>query len=221
MRRLQRRPLALIVHGDVDSRTNQGGARSRTEVRRERTTPSRAKRPSQAQSTPAVGAVRTITAALTAALAACEGGGHDGIPGDKTLGELSSEDQAALCEEYGQVLRTNADAVAEISCTLSGRAQGSGCAAARDACLADASADPNAGGLDVDQALEGCNSGVSASCPDVTVGEARACFKALAASVKALAASVTCSASGVPEPSAPEACTSLGDRCPELASLGG
>jgi hypothetical protein len=164
-----------------------------------------------------MGRLQSITIAVTAALAACNGGSD---LDDKQLGELNSEQQGALCDEYADVLRANADVVAEVSCTLSGREQGDGCAEAREACLADASRDPSAGGLDVDQALEGCKSGVSASCPDVTVAEARACFKALAASVKTLAASVTCSSGSVPEPSAPEACASLGDRCPELASLG-
>jgi PDZ domain len=51
----------LIPNGDVDFDLNQGGARSRTEVRRARTTRSQVERPSQAVSTQAVSAVGALS----------------------------------------------------------------------------------------------------------------------------------------------------------------
>jgi hypothetical protein len=63
---LQQRPPVLMSNDEVDLDLNQGGARSRTEVRRARTTPSQVERPSQAASTQAISAVARMDFRLPA-----------------------------------------------------------------------------------------------------------------------------------------------------------
>ena len=74
--KLKQRPARLMPNGDVDLGLNQGGARSRTEVRRARTTPSQAERPSQAASTEPVSAVVGL---LVVALSGCTSTGIAGL----------------------------------------------------------------------------------------------------------------------------------------------
>lgn len=152
-------------------------------------------------------------------IAACGDGG--GAADGNKLGALSADERSALCDEYGGMLRANAEALAEVSCTLAASSAGDRCEAERKTCLDQASADGGASSVNVDEATQGCETGVSTSCPDITVAEARACFDALVASVRALAAAVTCNGAPPPKPSAPAACQALSDRCPELATIGG
>ena len=149
--------------------------------------------------------------AVTALLAAgCEEDEQKGVSDGRRISELSAADFNSLCEENRRLAPRISAAFEAIDCTSDLLGEPT-CKAEREACIAeDAELDPeDVGSCDA--------SGPTFECPDLTVGELRACTEAMIRTLEQLADAFTCDTRVEPTPVDPPACTKLELKCPELA----
>ena len=131
------------------------------------------------------------------------------------IAALPRAEQSAVCTRLVDTIKRVVVPFARSACTELARREPV-CAQARDACVPGKreSYDPVWQGFDCVNTPET----VTARC-GVDVQEFDACLAALEAAYTALDARVTCTSTEGATPPHPQACTALGERCPDLAEF--
>lgn len=144
-------------------------------------------------------------------------GGSVTVPGSTPLSDIDTDAEAeAVCERVASeidpaVIESMVDAACALTGLLAELTVGADCEAAQEQCVADGGEDPTM--------TEGCTADEVPDC-DVTVDEYTACSIARATLSAEYLGQITCDTDLTmlgEEPADPDECTSVVERCPELA----
>jgi hypothetical protein len=147
-------------------------------------------------------------------------GGSVSVPGSTPISDIDTDEEAeAVCEDLASEFDpADLESMVEGACALTGLLAeltgGGDCETVQEQCITDGGEDPTM--------TEGCTADDFPDC-DVTVDEYAACTSARLAITVEYMSQISCDADLTmlgEEPAEPEECTSLVERCPELAAEG-
>lgn len=162
-----------------------------------------------------------LAVCLSGALAVGCGDDSDGqVAASKQVGELSQSEAENFCGEVEQTFTRLQKIVTTIMCTEHARDEASTCSNVRTSCIDDPPFDVDVHEK-IDFECDGTASGITHVCPDIKVGELRACIDGLLDSLEKSANQFTCTSdlSSLQKPTVPDACHTLGQRCASLSGF--